>query len=353
VIRLSLSLTLLFSISSLTFAGIRPSFYLDGCAWHATDIVLVEVTTTPSVFRVLESWKGSLGPGNSVTVPGLQPLHGAIEIPAYPKRFEDLQKDGSFEQIPAQPPGARMVLFLEKGLPNGRWQSADIFGPMKTSAVWIDDGRLYSFRQVVNPGPSILVAWDMTLEKMKFRVEEIRQTKFELTDIVDLQDGFARAKGLKDYVRSDIREAQQFALLELGKSGQTAVTTISEMLSDSAFSDEDSELIKALAEAGGESVGSQLDANLREQLAFWQKNGPVLSVGWWNQDANPHAPLRDRYSVTIELVRALERVHYRPAAVTAQHLADFWRSLPQLDDPSGIDEMAAECDHLVATLGKD
>ena len=140
----------------------------------------------------------------------------------------------------------------------------------------------------------------MTLEKMKFRVEEIQQTKFELTNIADLEDGFARAKGLKDYVRSDIREAQQLALRELGKSGESAVPVIREMLSDSNFSDEESDLTKALAAAGGESVGPELDANLREQLAFWQTNGPVLSTGWWNQDENPHAPLRDRYIVTID-----------------------------------------------------
>jgi hypothetical protein len=246
-----------------------------------------------------------------------------------------------------------MVLFLKKDRPNGRWQSADPFGGMKTSAVWIDDGRLYVFRQMANPGPSILAAWDMTFDKMRNRIEEIRQTEFEVTNIDDLKDGFARARGLRRFVRSDIREAQQLALSGLGRCGQPAVRVIREMLSDSDFSDEASDLIKALAEAGGESVGSELDEHLREQLAFWKTNGPGLKMGWWNQDWSPHAPLRDRYSATIELVRALERVHYRPAAVTAQHLADFWRSLPQLDDPSGLDQMGSECDHLVATLRKD
>jgi hypothetical protein len=350
VIHLSVSLALLLSASGLTYAGIRPSFFLDDCAWHATDIVLVEDTTIPGVFRVIESWKGSLEPGNSVTVPELQPLNGAIEIAAYPKRFEGLRKGGSFEQIPAQSPGARMVLFLKNNRTNRRWQSADSFGGMRTSAVWIDDGQLYVFRQLANPGPSTLVTWDMTFDKMRNRIEDIRQTEFEVTSIADLKDGFQRARGLKGYVLSDIREAQQLALSELGKSGQSAVPAIREMLSDSNFSDEESDLIKELAEAGGESVGAELDEHLQEQLRFWQTNGPGLTTGWWNQDASPHAPLRDRYIVTIELVRALERIHYRPAVATAQHLADFWRSLPQLDDPSGLDEMAAECDHLVATL---
>ena len=63
----------------------------------------------------------------------------------------------------------------------------------------------------------------------------------------------------------------------------------------------------------------------------------------------PHAPLREKYSQTWELVLALERVHYRPAAITAEQLGSFWRSIPQLNT-SGLNEMIAECDKLVAEL---
>jgi uncharacterized protein (DUF924 family) len=87
---------------------------------------------------------------------------------------------------------------------------------------------------------------------------------------------------------------------------------------------------------------------LQEQVKFWQATAPTLSVGWWNQDASPHAPLRERYMRTWELVLALERVHYRPASTTAEQLGNLWRSLPQLNDPSGLDQMATECDKLVA-----
>ena len=349
--RVGLLPTLLFGLLHPTLAGIRPSFSLDYCSWHATDIVLVELTPRPGVFRVVESWRGDLEAGNLVVVLELQPPIGAMEISAYPRSFDEIQNGGLNEQIPAQPVGSRMVLFLKKEAGSSQqWRPADFFGEMKTSAVWIDGGQLYRFQQVMNPGPSILMPWDMGLDKMKDRVKEIRRTQLELAKVIAIADSAARAEGLKVYVRSDLREAQQLALSELGKTGPKGLPAIREMLSDPAFADEGAELVKAFAEAGGESVGQELDRRLQEQLKFWQATGPTLFLGWWNQDPNPHAPLRDRYVQTLELVRALEHVHYRPASITAEQLGNLWRSLPQLDDPSGLSQMATECDQLVKNL---
>ena len=36
--------------------------------------------------------------------------------------------------------------------------------------------------------------------------------------------------------------------------------------------------------------------------------------------------------------------------VLMAELRDFWLSLPQLNDPSGLNQMAKECDHLVKHL---
>jgi hypothetical protein len=288
--------------------------------------------------------------GNLVTVPELQPPTGAMEIGAYPNEFADILKGGLNEQIPGQRVGSQMVLFLKKApeTSSDHWKPADLFGEMKTSAVWTDGGHLYAFLQPMNPGPSVLVPWDKSLDKMKDRIREIRRIQLELVKVTAIEDDAARAEGLKVYVRSDVFEAQQLALSELGKSGPKALVKIREMLSDPAFADEGAALVKAFAEAGGESVGEELDRRLQEQLTFWQATAPTLSVGWWNQDATPHAPLRERYTQTWELVLALERVHYRPASTTAEQLGDFWRSLPQLNDPSGLNKMASECDKLAA-----
>jgi len=185
---------------------------------------------------------------------------------------------------------------------------------------------------------------------MEQRVRETRRIQLELTKVNAIEDGAAKAEGLKVYVRSDVREAQRAALTELGKCGPKAVAAIGEMLADPAFAGEDGELVKALAEAGGESVGAELDRRLQDQLKFWQATAPTLSVGWWNQDVTPHAPLRERYAQTLELVRALGHVHYRPALITAEQVGNLWRSLPQLNDASGLNQMVTECNQLVDEL---
>ena len=137
------------------------------------------------------------------------------------------------------------------------------------------------------------------------------------------------------------------ALEKLGKCRPGGVSVIRGMLDDPAFADEAPELVKALAEAGGAAVGEELNNRLRQDLAFWTSRGPSLSVGWWNRDTSIHAPLRDRYAQTYQLILALELTRYQPAIRTAADLRDFWRSLPQLNDPSGLDQIASECEKLV------
>jgi hypothetical protein len=302
-LRASLLSVLIISFVQPSLAAIRPAFLLDYCSWHATDVVLVEVTPKPGVFRVMESWKGDLRTGNLVTVPEIQPPTGAMEIVAYQKNFDDIVKGGLSEQIPSQRIGSQVVLFLKKSpeASSKHWKSADLFGEMKASAVWIDGGQLYAFRQLVNPGPSVLVPWDMNLDKMRDRVSETDRIELDLVRVTAIEDGAARVEGLKVYVRSDILEAQQVALNELPKSGPKALPAIREMLSDPAFAFEGAELVKAFAEAGGKSVGEELDVRLQEQVRFWQATAPTLSIGWWNQHATPHAPLRERYMQTWQL----------------------------------------------------
>ena len=164
-------------------------------------------------------------------------------------------------------------------------------------------------------------------------------------------EGAVRAERLKPYVHSDIFPARLFALEELGKSGPEAVPTIIAMLDDPSFGAEADGLIKTLVEAGGETVGEELNGRLRRELAFWKTAGPNLTPGWWNQDLNSGTPLRGRYSQTYELIVALESTHYSPARKTAIELRDLWRSLPQLNDSSGLNQMAEECDKLISQLG--
>ena len=63
-------LLLLLVLSPSASAGIRPSFYAEECSWRATDIVVVsEGKKIDGIFEVLETWKGDLQPGETITIP--------------------------------------------------------------------------------------------------------------------------------------------------------------------------------------------------------------------------------------------------------------------------------------------
>jgi hypothetical protein len=166
--RLGLLISLFFGLALLPLAvflkpakaGIRPSFSLEYCSWHATDIVVAEVREVGSgVFGVIETWKGQLQPGDDISIPELHPVHNAVPISLYPRITGFFASDisGISEQIPAQPFGSRMILFLEKEQASEssitptkpgsrvRWRPADLFKEMKTSVVWIDGGNLHTF----------------------------------------------------------------------------------------------------------------------------------------------------------------------------------------------------------------
>jgi len=353
------SLILLAVLAHPASPAIRPSFSVDYSSWHATHVALVVTTTTDGSFEVVESWKSDLRVGERLDIPQLSPYRTAVPISQYPKSWPEVARGGVSELIPRQPVGSRLVLFLRSradgqvpkegtGEPERHgWESADLMEDMKASVVWIDDGQLYRFTQLMNPGPFVLFALPVSEEKLRNRVAEIVSIQGNMTTARAAKSGEERAERLKPYVRSDVFPAQLLALEELGKSGPSAVRPICGMLDDPAFAEEASELVKALVRAGGEAVGEELNKRLRQDLAFWKSTGLSLSQGWWNEDPRPHAPLRERYGKTYELLVGLEQIHYSPALNTVVQLRDFLISLPQLNDPSGLNQIVEECDKLI------
>ena len=151
---------ILLAIGAIQFdAGIRPSFSLGGCLWSATHVALVQTTPKDGAFSVVESWKGDLKPGDSLEIPELKPNKNAVPISSNqkPQGFASEDAQGVSEQIPRQPVGSRMILFLKKKEESGaaspsagnstgtHWEPADTFGGMKLSALWIDDGKAFVF----------------------------------------------------------------------------------------------------------------------------------------------------------------------------------------------------------------
>jgi hypothetical protein len=196
----------------------------------------------------------------------------------------------------------------------------------------------------------VLTTVRMSEAKLRDRVAEITGIQADL-ESPSMENADVRARRLQSYVQSDLLPARQFALEALGKLGPSATATIRGMLDDTAFALHADELIKAYVTAGRETVREDLNIRLRNELEFWRAKGPALPKGWWNQIETPGLDLlRSRYLRTFQLVLALQRVHYSEAATTARELSVFWKSLPQLNDPSGINQMANECDKLIDQL---
>jgi hypothetical protein len=122
------------------------------------------------------------------------------------------------------------------------------------------------------------------------------------------------------------------------------------MLDDPEYAKVRAAVTHAYVQAGGAGLAEELSARLKTKLAFWKAIGPTLAQGWWNQDASPDAPLRERYSETLEVLRGLQTSRPVSALNAAIEFRDFWRSLPQLNDPNGLHQMADECDKLVEQI---
>jgi hypothetical protein len=352
-------LTLLSALISPAGAAVRPSFSLDYSSFHATDILLVQTGSDGDSFAVVESWKGNVGVGENLIIPELRPSADGLPISAYPASWPD---SNGWEAVPKQPPGSRMILFLRRNASGGPphesdsvsgrhvWLPSDLMHSMKASVVWVEGSRMYCFTQHFNPGPTTLNVMPGSPGELRTRVAEVVETQRNMEMALAATEEHQRAEALKPYVRSGIFPVQQFALEQLGKSGPAAAPTIRGMLDETAFADQASELVEALVKAGGKGVGEDLNRRLLQELAFWKSAAPSLPVGWWNVDPSIHAPLREEYGKALQLVIGIGQIRYFPALASVTQLRNFWRSLPQLNDPSGLDQMVEECDKSIRHL---
>jgi len=213
-LRVCWSLVLLLAVAHPVYAGIRPSFALDYSSWHATHIVLVITTATDGTFEVVESWKGDLRVSERLVIPELVPAPNAIPISRYPKSWWEVVRGGVSELIPREPVGSRMILFLNSGadeqVPTNRtdkaehhgWKPSNVLDSMNASVVWIDGNQLYSFTQLMNPGPSVLFASRDSEARLRNRVAEINGIQERMTAAIAIKDGEERAERLHTFACS-------------------------------------------------------------------------------------------------------------------------------------------------------
>lgn len=355
-----------------SFAMLRILFSPDVASWEATHIVVVKTTAIDGAFEVVESWKGGLSAGSRVLIPELIPPVNGIPISAYPRWSPD-DRSGILEQIPRQPVGSQLVLFLKRKEASeaksetrnpdwSGWSRTHDPDSMKIAAVWIDSDKTYSFQQQGSTlSPLVLSIRGKISEKegqhfvaeskedLKRDVAETLQIQKDEEAAISVTSGRKRALQLKPYANSKIFPARLLALEELGKAGPEAVGTIGEMLDDPTYSEQASELVQVLVNAGGTAVGAELNRRLKNDLAFWSSTCPSLSQNWWNQDPTPSSPLRNRYAQTYSLVYALTQVRYPGALNIAIKLRDLWLAHPQLASV-GANQITEACDKLIAEL---
>ncbi|MFC1636050.1 hypothetical protein ACFL5Z_14510 [Planctomycetota bacterium] len=348
----------LFIAVNHSWAAIRPSFMLDYSAWHATDIVVAsEGDTVDGNLSVLDVWKGCLTPRKALSLPALAAF--AEEKTRTVSSFWASEDDSV---PPAIMSARRMILFLRRAIPVERddqrleavqWLPASRFGGMKVSTVWIERGNAYAFTQVINPGPSILIRQGFSESEIKKRASEINQIQESLKKIAADPDPGGRAKRVTPYVRSDVYFVRKEAFRLLAECRTPAVPILRSLLADKSNATQYGDIIDAMAAAGGPKLGQEFSKIVVKEFEFWKVRAPSLKVGWWNgkglewKEVNV---LRNRYSKILHVFYGLRQMGYEGSRSSVRSFRDFWRSLPQLEDKSGLDQMSQACDAVLKVL---
>ena len=348
-------------------AGIRPSFYAEECSWRATDIVVVtEGRKIDGIFEVLETWKGDLKPGETITIPEM------AEFESKDARLIDkwnwLKKE---KQPPEYVTGGRMILFLrdakkvpedpdqskEVNTSSSPWLPANSMGSeMKYSTVWVDKGKLNWFVQQINPGPSLLSEIKITEAELKTDVFSVLSTQNSLNAALAIADPAFRAEGLEPFAAHTIYRAQERAFAALAECGEAALPVLRRMLHNESIRKLHARVIEAFAKASRKTAGPELTTWVETELKFWKQRAPSLEVGWWNgaglgpiraDGLDEVQPLRDRWMALYHAVQALGEIRYTNAERVLSEVRDFWRSLPQLYN----DQISEACDKILREFG--
>jgi len=349
-------LLLLFASGHLQ-AGIRPSFRLEATTWRATDIVVVtEGDVIDGNLNVVETWKGTLSPGDAVSIKELG------EFATTESRT--VKPPWSFKPEKEPPPvivsGKKMVLFLRRSLtspPDGTnkpvWEPASPFKDMNTSVVWVEGQAAYSFQQLMHPGPSELTVLNQPEARIKEIVGGLVHVQKTLDEVAAIPDAAKRAQQVAHLIESDGSFARSEALHILAGCQTHAVPYLRQMLVKSSKPHLTEELISALAAAGGPALGGEFTRMLEAELVYWKAKAPSLPVGWWNNlnlGQAELAELRNRYGKTLRILYGLQQMKSKESESAVRQFRDYWRSLPQLEDKSGLTQMSQACDGLLKAL---
>jgi hypothetical protein len=350
-LRIFISCVALLILASRAAAGIRPSFYLENCVWLATDIIVATQSDNAAAsLSVLETWRGDMIKGARIEVIGLPvaPIKTSISF--------------GLKSPVASVSGSRIVLFLRPAARRDdrppatepairQFEGTAQFGGAQVSAAWIEKDQAYAFQQIWNPGPSELHPLRQSEAELKKQTEAMLAAKAALEKSESIANPVDRAQALAPMTSSPYWHERKEAFAALARCGKPALPLLRKMLRDDQY--EQTDVVRALSEAAGSDAGKEMTAILVEELPYWKSVGPTLKTGWWNADPADHRKvLRNRYDILDTDLRVLTKLAYPPSRVVVTQFRDFWSSLPQLNDQSGLDQITHECEAVLKSLDK-
>jgi hypothetical protein len=357
-------------------AGLRPSFYLDWTTWQATDIAVVDNRKIiDGKLIIIESLQGSLKKGEVIAAPKLSKFSDKSWRTTGRSLNQVIVK--SFPTKKAKSiivTGRRMLIFLQRPSKNvthytlensdhitiegrtGLWLPTTQ-GSTEASTVWLDKGKAYSFVQHANPGPSILSKLKLDEKKIFARIRELVAVQEALKRIDRMENKAIAAKQASAYIDNNFDCIRKDAFTVLANCGRPALPTLLQVLADPNKTAVHNKAVDAIALIDDGEVDEKLTELFKRDIALWQKLGPTLKRGWWNgAGLSPkmnRRRLRNQYSRTLAYVYALEKRHITQARKSLDKFRRFWRSLPHLNDPSGLNQMSEACDLAIKAIDKN
>jgi hypothetical protein len=309
----------------ITFAGssaraadiplFRPTY-----TYWATHIVIVVTEPGGGRFRVIESWKGDLGNGTGLTIPGL-----------------------------AADAKGEMVLFLSRNQDPTTadfWKPAGIGDQWRYSVVWLDGDKVSAYQRMLSTQPPELSPYVHAPTRNEFK----RMIGFYLEN----ERAFAAARALKDTdarvaafakIVNGFYDRKSDAFEELGKCGPKALPVLRAHLKER--NDYDSaHAITAIAAAGGRDVVPELHQMLKAELEYWKQVGPTLKKYWWTENGTDNEPARrsGRLRLLIDVYASYPNPDYRATIIAVR---DYLRTVPAIDQDKGTLNMSDYCDRVL------
>ena len=347
-------------LPGIAVAKLEPSFHAEQAAWNATHIVVAsEGEVIDGRLTVLESWKGDLVVGAIIEVPELKQFQ-TVPAGTIDRRFtarKDVPDDAP-EVVGCQ----KIVLFLVRNPAVAvqeapMWLSAMTVGqqrlPMAVSLTWLEGEEVLAMQQEKSPGAAVLMPLTETAQDFHKFVTQVIQMKREIEEIATRANPAFRAAGYKRHVESKSSFARHAAFAGLSSCGQAGGTALQAILRDESLVRLHGPAVAALAKIEGIDTVPLLVEIIEQEIVFWKETALALQLGWWNGkglNSTRQQELQSCYGRVVEAVFALDRHPDPRAAQAVTRLRDFWRSLPQLDDPSGLNQISETCTSILKKL---